>query len=67
MRTLWKRSYPPTLTMSPTIYHDLEIKFGAGVQHEIQEQSRNDKDHTTTNTEQKMSTTRVQQENKYEC
>ena len=52
--------------MLPTIYHDLEIKFGAGVQHEIQDQSsisRNDKDHTTSNTEQNTSTTRVQQEN----
>ena len=50
--------------MSPTIYQDLEIKVGARVKHEIQEQFRNDKDHTTSNTEQKTSTTRVQQENK---
>ena len=56
--------YPPTFTMLPTINHDLEFQFGAGVKHEIQEQSRNDKDHTTSNTEQKTSTTRAQQENK---
>ena len=46
------------------MYHDLENKFGAGVQCEIQEQSRNDKDHTTSITEQNTSRKRVQQENK---
>ena len=55
---------PPTYTMLPTMYHDLENKFGAGVKREIQELSRNDKDYATSNTEQNMSTIRVQQENK---
>ena len=50
--------------MLPKIYHDLENNFGAEVQREIQEQSRNDKDYTTSNTEQNTSTKRVQQENK---
>ena len=36
----------------------------AGVQLEVQEQSRNDKDHPTSNTEQNTRTKRVQQENK---
>ena len=48
--------------MLPTIYHDVETKFGAGVQCEIQEQSLNDKDHPTSNTEQNMSRKRLQQE-----
>ena len=48
--------------MLPTI-HDVEIKFGAVVQCEIQEQSRNDKDHPTSNTDQNTSIKRVQHEN----
>ena len=52
-------SSQPTFTMLPTMYHDLEIKFDAGVKHEIQEQSRNDEDHTTSNTEQNMNVKRV--------
>ena len=47
-----------------TIYHDLEIKFCAGVKHEIPEQSKNDKDHATSNNEQNTSMKRVQQEKK---
>ena len=50
--------------MLPTMFHDMENKFGAGVQREIQEQSRNDKDYNTSNTEQNTSTKRVQKENK---
>ena len=50
--------------MLPMMYHDLENKFGAGVQFEIQEQSRNDKDYTMSTTEQNTSMKRVQQENK---
>ena len=50
--------------MLPTMYYDLENKFGARVQCEIQEQSRNDKDYTTSITEQNTSMKRVQQEEK---
>ena len=50
--------------MLPTMNHDPEIQFGAEVQGEIKEQSRNDKYHTTSNTEQNTSTKGVQQENK---